>query len=301
MLNDAAGKRVEQLVTRQHSDLQEQTEKLAAEKEQLQSQQALAQADRVLADVKQKSDAIKALVPQLSITTQPTSVNPGAKAKPFAAVLSIQCASGARVINNFNFPVSDSFPLGERHCGDVTLQIKIEELVLTKKYPGSTGVVRFLQDFRDGSRQFNVDEFPQARTRLDALGVRQIGVHYIFEGQDAILKAAQQLDLLNRQERDSTAEKRRLQDVQFARDERGIRTRLSDATSEPSIQVSLPKQIGVCWDGGATAHRPQDINALFKELASARVQMSLPGVLPSGATGRQPLHLSRKLDLTAAP
>jgi type VI secretion system protein ImpL len=115
------------------------------------------------------------------------------------------------------------------------------------------------------------------------------------------LKAAQQLDLLNRQERDSTAEKRRLQDVQFARDERGIRTRLSDATSEPSIQVSLPKQIGVCWDAGATAHRPQDINALFKELASARVQMPLPGVLPLGAAARQPLHLTRKLDLTAAP
>ena len=301
MLNDAAGKRVEQLVTRQRSDLQEQTEKLAAEKEQLQSQQALAQADRVLADVKQKSDAIKALVPQLSITTQPTSVNSGAKAKPFAAVLSIQCASGARVINNFNFPVSDSFPLGERHCGDVTLQIKIEELVLTKKYPGSTGVVRFLQDFRDGSRQFNVDEFPQARTRLDALGVRQISVHYIFEGQDVILKAAQQLDLLNRQERDSTAEKRRLQDVQFARDERVIQTRLSGAGSEPSIKVSLPKQIGVCWDAGATAHRPQNINTLFKELASARVQMSLPGVLPSGSAGKSSVHQTRKLSLSVTP
>ena len=301
MLNDAAGKRVEQLVNRQRSDLQEQTEKLSAEKEQLQSQQALAQADRVLADVRQKTDAIKALVPQLGITTQPLSVNPGAKAKPFAAVLSIQCASGARVINNFNFPVSDSFPLGERHCGDVMLQIKIEDLVLTKKYPGSTGVVRFLQDFRNGSRQFNVDEFPQAKARLNALEVRQIGVHYIFEGQDAILKAAQQLDLLNRSERETTAEKRRLQDVQFAHNEQGLRARLSNATSEPSIRVSLPKQIGVCWDAGVTAHKPQDINALFKELASARVQVSLPGLLPSGAVGKPLLHPAKMLGLSATP
>jgi type VI secretion system protein ImpL len=158
-----------------------------------------------------------------------------------------------------------------------------------------------LQDFRDGSRQFNVDEFPQARTRLDALGVRQIGVHYIFEGQEAILKAAQQLDLLNRQERDSTAEKRRLQDVQFARDERVIQTRLSGAGSEPSIKVSLPKQIGVCWDAGATAHKPQNINTLFKELASARVQRSLPGVLPSGSAGKPSVHPTRKLSLSVTP
>jgi hypothetical protein len=92
-----------------------------------------------------------------------------------------------------------------------------------------------------------------------------------------------------------------LQDVQFARDERGIRTRLSDATTEPSIRVSLPNQKGVSWDPGATAHRPQDINALFKELASARVQMSLPGVLPSGSAVKPSLHPTRKLDLTAAP
>lgn len=272
MLNDAAGKRVEQLVTQQRAELQDQTDKLAGQKEQLQSQQALAQVDRVLADIKQKTDAIKALVHQLTITAQPTSVNPGAKAKPFVSVLSIQCATGARVLNNYNFPVSDSFPVADRQCGDVTLQVKIEDVVLTKKYPGAGGVVRFLQDFRDGARQFNVDEFPAARARLDALGVRQIGLRYNFEGQDAILKAAQQLEQLDRLEKEKTADKQRLQDAQFAREERGLQAKLSNATSVPAIEVSLPKQIGVCWDTRLTPHKPQDTQAMFKELAAAQVQ-----------------------------
>lgn len=287
MLNDAAGKRVEQLVTQQRAEQQEQTDKLAGQKEQLQAQQAMAQLDRALADIKQKADAIKAQAQQLTITAQPTSVNPGAKAKPFVTVLAIQCASGARVLNNYNFPVSDSFPLGERQCGDVTLQIKIEDVVLTKKYPGAGGVVRFLQDFRDGARQFNVDEFPAARARLDALGVRQVGLRYNFEGQDAILKAAQQLEQLERQEKEKTAEKQRLQDAQFAREERGIQAKLSSAAAVPAIEVSLPKQIGVCWDTRMTPHKPQDTQAMFKELAAAQLQQGAPaGTTPPVAPAR---------------
>ncbi len=281
MLNDAAGKRVEQLVMQQRVELEDQTQKLAGEKDQLQAQQTLAQLERVLADIKQKVDALKAQVLQLTITTQPTSVNAGAKAKPFMTVLSIQCASGARVINNYNFPVSDSFPLGDRLCGEVSLQIKIEDLVLTKKYPGSTGVIRFLQDFRDGARQFNVDEFPAARARLDALGVRQIGLHYSFEGQDAILRAAQQMESLERQDKDKTAEKQRLQDNQFSQQQRGIQAKLSSVGRAPQTEVSLPKQIGVCWDSRMTPHRPQDSQALFRELAAA--QMALPASAASGS------------------
>ena len=180
--------------------------------------------------------------------------------------------------------MTDSFPLGDRQCGEVTLQIKIEDVVLTKKYPGSTGVVRFLQDFRDGARQFNVDEFPSAKARLDALGVRQIGLRYNFEGQDAILKAAQQLELLDRQEKEKTAEKQRLQDAQFAREERGIQAKLSNATTVPGIEVSVPKQIGVCWDTRMTPHKPQDTQAMFKELAAAQLQATPAAASPASRT-----------------
>lgn len=276
MLNDAAGKRVEQLVTQQRAEQQDQNDKLASQKNQLQGQLAIAQLDRALADIKQKADALKAQVLQLSISAQPTNVNAGAKAKPFLTTLTIQCAAGARVINNYNFPVTDSFPLGERQCGEVTLQIKIEDQVLTKKYPGATGVVKFLQDFRDGSRQFNVDEFPSARTKLDALGVKQISLRYNFEGQDAILRSAQQLDLLDKQDKEKIAEKQRLQDAQITREQRGIEAKLSNAGSvssgsAPAIEVSVPKQIGVCWDNRLVAHKSQDTQAMFKELVARQL------------------------------
>lgn len=274
MLNDAAGKRVEHLVMQQKVELEDQTQKLVTEKDQLQAQQALAQVDRTIADNKQKIDTLKAQVLQLGITGQPTSINAGAKSKPFLTVLTIQCASGARVLNNYNFPVSDSFPLGERLCGEVSLQIKIEDLVLTKKYPGAQGTIRFLQDFRDGSRQFNADEFPAAKARLDSLGVRQIGVHYSFDGQDAILKNTQLLDTLDKIDKDKTAEKQRLQDGQFAQAQRGLQTKIANVSRAPSTEVSVTKQIGVCWNGRLTAHRAQDTQALFKSLAAA--QLALP-------------------------
>jgi type VI secretion system protein ImpL len=142
-------------------------------------------------------------------------------------------------------------------------------------------VVRFLQDFRDGARQFNVDEFPAARARLDALGVRQIGLRYSFEGQDTILRSAQQLDVLDRQEKDKMSEKQRLQDAQFNQAQRGIQTKIANAGRSSSAEVSLPKQIGVCWDSKVTAHKPQDSQALFRDLAAA--QMALPQA--SGSAG----------------
>ena len=281
MLNDAAGKRVEQLVTQQRAEQQDQNDKLASQKSQLQGQQALIQLDRTLAEIKQKADALKAQVLQLSITAQPTSVNAGAKAKPFLTVLTIQCAAGARIINNYNFPVTDSFPLADKQCGDVTLQIRIDDQVLSKKYPGATGIVKFLQDFRDGNRQFNVDEFPAARTKLDALGIRQISLRYNFEGQDAILKSAQQLDNLDKQDKEKTAEKQRVQDAQIAREQRGIEAKLSNSGSTgsstgPAIEISVPKQIGVCWDTRLTPHKSQDTQALFKELVARQLPVTAP-------------------------
>ena len=184
-------------------------------------------------------------------------------------------------MNNYNFPVSDSFPLGERVCGDVTLQVKIEDLVLTKKYPGANGVVRFLQDFRDGARQFNVDEFPDARARLEALSVRQIGLRYTFEGQDAILKTAQQLDMLDRLDKAKVLEKQGLQDTHFVQTRQGIDGKIFHVNRSPTTEVSLPQQIGVCWDNSRLAYRQQDTEALFKAMASSK--RALPAGTPGGS------------------
>jgi type VI secretion system protein ImpL len=271
MLNDAAGRRVEQLVMKQRAEMEDQSQKLETEKEQLQIQQSLAQIERVLVDIKQKVESLKAQVLQFSIAAQPTSVNPEAKAKPFQTVLTIQCANGARIINNFNFQVTDTVTIGDRSCGDVSLQIRIDDVVLTKNYAGSKGVVHFLQDFVDGSRHFVVDDFPSSRNRLVALGVNRIGVRYNFEGQDAVVRLSQQLDALDQQEKDKLAEKARLQDQQLRLEQVGMQTKMSSGRRTAKVSVVLPEEIGVCWNTRLSANTAQDSQAMFSEAAAEQL------------------------------
>jgi len=275
MLNEAVGKRVEQIVTQQRAEQKKQNDELQAQKDQLQAQQAQTEADRTLDDIKQKTAALKAQPLPLSITAQPTSVNPGASAKPFATLLTIQCAAGTRTLSNYNFPVSDSFAWIPGQCGEVNLEIRIDNLALTKKYPGVFGVARFVRDFRDGMRQFNADEFPASRLKLRELGVRQIGVRYDFTGQDAILKTVQQLEQLEQLEKETTAAKRRAQDQQTQQERQNIEVKLA-GSPEPPMRVKLPEQIGVCWNPDSVPHKKQTLQAMFKEL--------LEGATPTAST-----------------
>jgi type VI secretion system protein ImpL len=294
-LNAAVDKRVAQLVTQQRQEADKQAEQLQAQQDQLQTQQdqlqaqqAQAQLDRTSADIKQKADAVKAQVTQLSITAQPTGVNDGARAKPFETVLAIQCAAGAQQLNNFNFPVSASFPWAPGQCGEVSLQIKIDSLVLTKKYPGPMGVPNFLRDFRGGVRQFDVDEFPAAKEGLDVLGVKQISVRYNFEGQDAILKQAQQLDTFDKLEKDTAREKQKLQDEQFKRSQENIQQKLAAQAPriaglriEPSAEVFLPQQIGACWDQNALKDRSQNMQSIINDLVNNQAAQAAPVAAPA--------------------
>jgi len=231
-----------------------------------------------LSDAKLKADAAMAQPIQLTITAQPTGINPGATEKPFATILSIQCAAGAQLLNNYNFPVSSSFAWSAGQCGDVTLQIKIEKLVLTKKYSGPLGVAHFVSDFRAGVRQFQPADFPSAQPSLDALGVRQIAVRYTFDGQDAILRAAQQIDDYETLKTTTAQEKQRIQDQQFQLTQQGIDQKLAvlPAAAPPlpgnaastlnAASVSLPQQIGVCWNQQTLRGKPQDMTTVISQL-----------------------------------
>ncbi|WP_084320086.1 type VI secretion protein IcmF/TssM N-terminal domain-containing protein [Herbaspirillum huttiense] len=290
-LNAAVDKRVAQLVSQQREEASKQAEQLQAQQAQLQAQQAQADIERTQAEIKQKTDALKAQVTQLSIVAQPTGVNGGALAKPFETVLSVQCAAGAQVLDNYNFPVSVAFPWAPGQCGEVSLQIKIDTLVLTKKYPGAMGVPNFLRDFRGGVRQFDVDEFPAGREGLEALGVKQISVRYNFEGQDAVLKTAQQLDAYAKLDKEAAAEKQKLQDEQFKRSQENIQAKLAAQAPrvggqivEPSNEVFLPPQIGACWDKEAVKDRSRNMQSIINELVNNQVSFdavstgSAPGV-----------------------
>jgi len=300
MLNGAVDQRVTQLVTLQRQDVAKQNEQLQAQQDQLKAQQdqllaqqTLGQLDKTLSDAKVKADAATAQPIQLTITAQPTGINPGATEKPFATILSIQCAAGAQLLNNYNFPVSSSFAWSPGQCGDVTLQIKIDKLVLTKKYAGPLGVAHFVSDFRAGVRQFQPADFPSAQPSLDALGVRQIAVRYTFDGQDAILRAAQQIDDYETLKTTTAQEKQRIQDQQFQATQQGIDQKLAvlPAVAPPlpinavstlnAASVSLPQQIVLCWNQQALGGKPQDMTSVISQLvrnADPTSRQLAPGV-----------------------
>jgi type VI secretion system protein ImpL len=242
MLNNAAGKRAAQAAAQQSSAVEQAS---AA----MENRQAQARLERDLADIKQKTDEARRQSAQLTIAALPTSVNADALSKPFATVLTVQCAAAPYQLRNFNFPVSASLAWASGQCGDVTLQIKLDALVLTRHYRGAQGMVDFIGDFQGGVREFGIDDFPEARAALAALKVTRIGVHYRFDGQDAVLRIAQQLVDLGRREKQALLEQQGLQNAQIRESEPLLNAgdAAGDGANVLSAEARLPQQIGVCW------------------------------------------------------
>lgn len=268
MLNGAIGKRVEQLFKLQKLDENKQKENLQTQMDQLQTNQEMIEADRKLFTIKQKADALKAQIFPLSIVVLPTNVSPGAKAKPFATILTLQCAAGPRIIHNFNAPASGNFNWSKDGCGEVTLQIKVDDLVLSKSYQGSLGLVHFLQDFHDGERRFRADDFPASKVKLDALGINQIEVFYKFEGEQAIIKASLQLDRLNAEEISVMAAKQKTHDIQTAKAQQNLSEKLKETSIEGApMKTSLPLRVGQCWDANSQIRKQRPVQSVIQELA----------------------------------
>lgn len=117
----------------------------------------------------------------------PTDANREARFKPHATRLELQCAGITQTLLNQNFPVSKTFQWVPGACGDVTLQIEVGDLVLTRYYMGDQGFPDFLQDFPGGQHTFSPNDFPGERARLNAMGVKYIKVRYGLSGHQSIL------------------------------------------------------------------------------------------------------------------
>lgn len=181
----------------------------------------------------------------LLITSRPVGVNPGAKAKPYAVNLSIQCAHEEITLDNFNMQITNSFDWSPDQCGDVTLQIRIDNLVLNRRYPGPMGMARFVEEFVDGERIFTPDDFPQAREQLDALNVTTINVRYDLVGQEALLQMANHLDYL-------------------------AQTATPSLSATPlKLSTNVPERIGQCWIDGPVDQPFTAVPLYIRERAQA--------------------------------
>ena len=127
----------------------------------------------------------------VSIKGLPTSTNPGARVRPHATRLELQCAAESQKLINLNYPVRKTFNWAPDACGDVVLQIEVGNLILTKKYTGYLSFPRFLKGFVGGERVFFTAEFPKKEAALRHLGIKYIKVEYEFEGHRPVAALAE--------------------------------------------------------------------------------------------------------------
>lgn len=265
MLNGALGRQVAQQAQQQRSEAEKASQQLQAQQAQLQAQQTLDLLDKALAEAKERADAARAETVPLTVNAQPTDVNAGAKSRPFATVLTLQCAAGAQVINNYNFPVSGSIAWAAGQCSDVGLQIRIGTLVLNRKYAGPLGVAAFLRDFRSGEHVFVPADFPADQAGLRGLGIEHISVRYAFDGSDAVLNAADRIERYDALRKTTAQQKQQIQEEQLQRQQQSVAQQLAERSAQsaaPTIGVpntpnfdmlALPQTIGACWRSDAPA------------------------------------------------
>jgi len=118
----------------------------------------------------------------------PTDANIEAKVKPHATRIEVQCGGTGQSLVNNNYPVGKTISWSPDACGEVTFQIEIGSVVLTRHYLGPQGFPDFLRDLRGGRRTFSAREFPGERSALAQMGVTSVTVHYQLIGSAAVLQ-----------------------------------------------------------------------------------------------------------------
>ena len=75
------------------------------------------------------------------------------------------------------------------------MRIEVGEYSLKKDYKGRKGFAKFLADFRDGRRVFDVDEFPENESKLRNASVKSIDVQYEIKGQGPVIQMLKSVPL----------------------------------------------------------------------------------------------------------
>lgn len=120
----------------------------------------------------------------------PTDSNKDARVKPHATRLELLCSGASQELVNHNYPVAKTFQWSPESCSEVTLQIEVGDLVLTRHYPGPQGMPEFLKDLKGGRRSFTPRDFPRQQQGLKRLGVKTVTVNYQITGSAPLLKQA---------------------------------------------------------------------------------------------------------------
>ena len=131
----------------------------------------------------------------VKVDTLPTGVNIDAAISPYATYLELHCADGVQSLANYNYSDSVDFKWSLENCGDVSLQIEIGAITLSKEYFGPTGFSQFLQDFRDGRKVFSSSDFPNQASLLRKESVENIDLNYQFSNHEPVLRVLKDVPL----------------------------------------------------------------------------------------------------------
>ncbi len=114
----------------------------------------------------------------VTLAALPTDVNIEARVKPHMTRLELESVDGRTTLVNRQYPIEQKFTWSPSKSGDVTLEIMLGDITLTRKYTGYCAFGKFLREFEKGSRTFTADDFPRYRADFERLGVREIEVNY---------------------------------------------------------------------------------------------------------------------------
>ncbi|MDR3669949.1 MAG: type VI secretion protein IcmF/TssM N-terminal domain-containing protein [Holophaga sp.] len=153
--------------------------------------QSLPFRDDFFAFLDRGQEAGLAFKPSFNVTLAalPLGVNPAARVLPTGSRLSLSNQDSSQTsLENFNYPQSVLFKWDPETASDVTLQIQLPNLALTRTYPGKLGFARFLGEFERGVHRFSARDFPESEGQLEELGISWIRVGYRVTGAAPVLR-----------------------------------------------------------------------------------------------------------------
>lgn len=124
---------------------------------------------------------------KVTIKGLPTDANKGAKLRPQATHLELQCGDTTQKLDNYQFPVRKTFKWSPDSCGDVLFRIEVGKIELVKRYTGSYAFPKFLRDFRSGQKVFHRREFPEHEADLKRVGLKYIKANFRFRGNKPVI------------------------------------------------------------------------------------------------------------------
>lgn len=228
--------------------------------QKVQQVQEQALQEQITALEKQQSE-LRAQEARVRITGGPSQVNPGAKLLPQQILLTMQCTSGTTRLENYNFPVTKTFAWSAQNCAETTVEVRFQNLVLRKVFPGQYGFPDFLAAFPDGERTFTPDDFPEQAALMRSQGLDRLTVRWTLQDADAVRVLSSEV----RQAAEHLSERQAA--LREAR-EQELRRAADHAWGPARMAVVPPRIADPCW-------QPVSTSALY--------DLNLPAAVPTEA------------------